>query len=373
MTGDRPSPVPLFSWKALILAACLLVPGTQALAQTIIPPPPKLKGAPGQPDHRAIQNQKEPWLAYDFTNNQNLRWLCDQNTWVDAQTEAPLGFDGVRGANGEIIPPPPIVHDASGLHQATQNQDNPARATDSRTGKDFSWDARNKTWRDSRTGDAAGFDGWLVRKCGVRDDLGAVDLAGMNASAEDFNQRVFVSIDYQWRTFYKWKEVSGNSPSVVTNAVTSVTNGIGGWTGIKLSRFPIYGMAGSYYAAGLNTDAILLNKHRVHNAVKDYGFGAGLRLMPGGTQSFSPWLTIAGLYQVNNSVHTEFDKSDALLFSETRKHRAFAGEYGVGGTFWVQPTIGLDFGASYNGQFKNVNADENVKLSAGLIMRMGFQ
>ena len=48
-------------------------------------------------------------------------------------------------------------------------------------------------------------------------------------------------------------------------------------------------------------------------------------------------------------------------------HNSWTGEYGLGTTFWPVSHIGIDFGASYNGQFNSVNADENVRLQIGLV------
>ena len=356
--------------RFLILLAGLLVPATKSAGQDLIPPPPIFKGAPGQPDHQAIQNESEPWLAYDFATHRNLRWLCDKGIWIDTQTSEPLGYDGFRGENGDVIPPPPVIYDATlGEHQATQSIANPTHAFDSRTLQNLSWDSAHKTWTDSRTGKSVGFKGRLIRKCGVRDDEAVFERALMKSMSR--NYRWFGSIDYEYRNFYKWKEVSGNSSSVVTNDVTSVTNGIGAWAGTRLWNTPLFGMVGGYYAGGLETDAMLLNGHRSHNDVRDYGYGAGARLFFGEGRRVSGWAWAAGMYEIDKGTHTEFDKSNTLIFTEDRWLKSWSGEYGVGATFWIQPWIGLDFGASYHGRFKTENADENLRLSTGLVLRLG--
>ena len=361
MIRERRSPVPFFLWRTLLFVATLAIPRTQAIAQAlpgwnVVPPPPKLGTGTGA--HQAKQSGPSADAAYDVVTREYLTWDCVAATWKN-QAGQPLGFAGVRTATGEIIPPPPIIAG----NQSQQSPDSPARATVSGTAQNLIWDSEGKTWRDQQTRLAYGFDGRLIHDVCPRTPKSAIrPLPTYSTEAGSF----VVSVDFATFNFTKWKAVSGGGSTVVSNVATSTALGFDTYVGLKLPRLPIYGMAGGYYAGGLKNDAVLTNGRRVHNDVIDYGLGGGLRFVAG-SRRVTPWASLAALYEWNKGDYTEFDRSNALVLSETRRHGSWTGSYGLGATYWVGSHFGLDFGASYNGQFDVSNADENIKFSVGLM------
>ena len=153
--------------------------------------------------------------------------------------------------------------------------------------------------------------------------------------------------------------------------MTSATNGVGGFLGAKLPGVPAFGTINGYWSTGLATNAMLSNGHRAQSDITDYGAGVGIRLMPGGMRRFSPYAFATAMYESNRNTYDEFNTAGALVLSELRTHRTWAGEYGLGGAFWIASQFGIATEASYNGIFKNTNANENFKLSAGLVLRLG--
>ena len=63
----------------------------------------------------------------------------------------------------EIVPPPPRIErepgSGKGVHQAEFDPADPTRAFDQETGQNLHWDCARKTWVDSATGRAMGFQG----------------------------------------------------------------------------------------------------------------------------------------------------------------------------------------------------------------------
>ena len=368
MIRERRSSVPPFLWSALLFLATLSIPEAQAIAQTlpgwnIVPPPPKL--GTGKDVHQAKQSGFSPDEAYDFVTHESLTWDCTAATWRN-QAGQPLGFDGGRAQNGEIIPPPPAIAG----HQAQQSPDNPARAVDSITRQNLAWDSEAKTWRDAQTRQAFGFDGRLIHdECPRR----AKSVVPRGTKYVDESGIFAASVNFAAFDFNKWKEVSGDSPLVVSNDATSTAIGFDANVGMKLPVLPMYGIVTGYSGWGLQNDAMLTNGHRVHNDVTDYGVGIGARITPGGVRRFSPWASVAAMYEWNKGDYKEFDRLDALILSEQRTHQSWTGAYGLGGTFWVLPSIGLDFGASYQGQFNSTNADEHFGFGIGLTYHPGMR
>jgi hypothetical protein len=145
----------------------------------VIPPPPlrdlaqpKRSAADGQPitTTQAKQQFVNPERAYDPNTGQSLYWDCMKKTWIDSKTDKPVGYQGGKAGDGEIIPPPPKLEladservTAEGLvariTQAKQDADNPGRAFDPESKQILVWDRRQKTWIDTRTGEALGFLG----------------------------------------------------------------------------------------------------------------------------------------------------------------------------------------------------------------------
>ena len=69
----------------------------------------------------------------------------------------------------ELVPPPPPGYDDTREagdkgHQAEQDLLDPERAFDSKTGQNLHWDRKDKTWKDSKTGKALGFQGARSKK-----------------------------------------------------------------------------------------------------------------------------------------------------------------------------------------------------------------
>jgi hypothetical protein len=73
----------------------------------------------------------------------------------------------------------------------------------------------------------------------------------------------------------------------------------------------------------------------------------------------------------NFNGYKEFNTAGTQIFSERRDLASFAGTYAAGLVYWASSTVGIDVGAGYYGKFKSTNADENIRLSTGLILRLG--
>ena len=155
------------------------VPHAQGGGITIIPPPPvgelaqaKRAGASGQPARltQAKQQFVNPERAYDPNTGQSLYWDCTRKTWVDSKTDTAVGYQGAKASDGEVIPPPPKLELADServtseglmarITQAKQDAGNPGRAFDADSGQILVWDRRQKSWIDTKTGEAVGFLG----------------------------------------------------------------------------------------------------------------------------------------------------------------------------------------------------------------------
>jgi hypothetical protein len=147
------------SLSAAVLAAMVLAGtfGQTAFAQgtTVIPPPPGASGA-SFVDY-------DDTRAFNSTTGQNMHWDCNKKTWIDSKTGEPVsgGFDGRRGSDGEVIPPPPATSGASFVDY------DDTRAFNSTTGQNMHWDPDQKTWIDSKTGQPVpgGFNGRRGKAC----------------------------------------------------------------------------------------------------------------------------------------------------------------------------------------------------------------
>lgn len=173
---------------------------------------------------------------------------------------------------------------------------------------------------------------------------------------------------YEFRHFYKWEDVSGDDPSVVTHDATSSSHGAGLYIGAKVGDWPVWAMVGGYYAGGLETNTTLDNGHRIRGEVDQYALGGGLRFLIHPDDVFNPYFWFGGLHTWNKG---DFEETNAVAESDHRVLKSWTGEYGIGATYWVRPRVGLDFGLSYNGQFSGENADENVRGSVGMIINGG--
>src|ERR1035437_4979988 len=133
----------------------------------VVPPPPRMYDETresGDRGHQAEQDPIDPEKAFDSKTGQNLFWDCIKKTWVDSKTGKALGFQGAHDKDGEVVPPPPRMYDETREsgdrgHQAEQDPIDPEKAFDSKTGQNLFWDCIKKTWVDSKTGKALGFQG----------------------------------------------------------------------------------------------------------------------------------------------------------------------------------------------------------------------
>jgi hypothetical protein len=355
----------------------LSLAAARAFAQTpntplrVVPPPPTFAAdaASGRPAHHATTSAIDPEHAFDPVTGAGYTWDCVNKSWVDTRTKERIGFAGQTGQFGEIIPPPPLI---SGNPPQTTAAD-PEHAVEPKTGTTLVWDRDAKTWRDSKTNKDVGFQGVVLR------DACPSTHTVANTSPRPLPPHVFDEgtstdflggVDYEYRSFYKLKDVSSSSPLVTSNDVTSATNGVGGFLGGKLPGVPAFGTVNGYWSTGLSTNAMLTNGHRAESDVKDFGVGFGIRLMPSGMRRVSPYAFANAMYERNKSTYQEFNTAGTLVLTESRTHNTWTGEYGVGEAFWVSSQIGIATEASYNGIFKNTNANENFKLSAGLVLRI---
>ena len=362
-------------WSILFL---LSVAATRAIAQTpttplrVVPPPPTFAAdaASGRPAHHATQSAIDPEHAFDPVTGAGYSWDCAARSWVDTRTKERIGFAGQTGQFNEIIPPPPLI----GGNPPQTTAADPDHAVEPKTGTSLVWDHDAKTWRDAKTNKDVGFQGVVLRDT-CPSTHAAASIAPRPVPPNIFNEGTstafLAGVHYEYRTFYKLKDVSSSSSLVVSNEVTSSTNGIGGFLGGKLPRVPAFGTLNGYWSTGLATNATLTNGHRAQSDVKDYGVGFGIRLMPSGVRRISPYAFANAMYERNQSTYQEFNTAGTLVLTEPRTHSTWTGEYGIGEAGWISSNIGVATEASYNGIFKNTNANENFKASAGIVVRFG--
>ena len=179
-------------------------------------------------------------------------------------------------------------------------------------------------------------------------------------------------LGYEHRIFYQLEDVSGNDDIVESNEADESTDGLAAALGFALTRRLVFD-AGVYYAPGLSTNAMLTNGRRVHNDVDDYGFGFNVRFVPFDSPRVNAWMELGPWFELNKSKYVEFNRSNSPILSEDRTHFTWTGYYAAGGTYWATPSIGVDFSAGYSGRFDKQNANENFRLSTGLVLRLGEQ
>jgi hypothetical protein len=146
----------------------------QGVYMAIVPPPPlrELRDpAIGQAKRtQAKQQFVNPERAYDHATGQSLRWDCVAKNWIDTKTDKPVGFQGGKARDGEVVPPPPKRELADSERvtpegvfakwtQAKQDPDNPERAYDETRDELLIWDRGQKTWIEAKTGETVGFLG----------------------------------------------------------------------------------------------------------------------------------------------------------------------------------------------------------------------
>ena len=380
----QPNGVTILKVKPGCFLFLVSVAATRATAQApttplrVVPPPPLIAAdaASGKPAHQATQSGIDPEHAFDPATGDGYNWDCVKKTWINTRTKESIGFAGDTGRGGEIIPPPPLI---SG-NQPQINHADPDHALEAKTATSLVWDRDTKTWRDTRTNKGIGYQGVVLRDA-CPSTRGIANVAPRGVPVRLLPGRVLnrgtpsenfaVGVHYEYRSFYKLKEVSSNSPLVLSNDVTPSTNGVGGFVGGKIPGLPAFGTVNGYWSTGLATNAMLSNGHRAQSDLTDYGAGVGIRLMPGGMRRFSPYAFANAIYEWNRSTYNEFNTAGTSVLSEPRTHKTWTGEYGVGEAFWLTSQFGIATEVSYNGIFKNTNADENFKVSAGLVLRLG--
>jgi hypothetical protein len=119
---------------------------------------------------QAKQQFVNPERAYDPNTGESFYWDCTKKTWFDSKTHVAVGFQGGKGIDGEVIPPPPKLELADServtseglmarITQGKQDPDNPARAVDPDSKQILVWDRRQRSWIETQTGEAIGFLG----------------------------------------------------------------------------------------------------------------------------------------------------------------------------------------------------------------------
>ena len=177
------------------VATAMAAPG---VAAGIVPPPPVReiadpKRPAGQPARltQAKQQFVNPERAYDPNTGESFYWDCAKKTWFDSKTHVAVGFQGGKTSEGAVIPPPPKLEVADServtseglmarITQGKQDADNPARAVDPESKQILVWDHRQRSWIDTKTGEAIGF---LGRKAVSTCQQAAVPMAPPSQSA----------------------------------------------------------------------------------------------------------------------------------------------------------------------------------------------
>lgn len=175
----------------------------------------------------------------------------------------------------------------------------------------------------------------------------------------------FLEVNFEYRTFMNWNDVSGNDPTVISNQTRNWAAGINIGGGYQLGTLPIWAQAAGYYGTGLQTNTMLADGETIHGKVNSYGLGAGARLVPYNVATFALYLWAMGYYDWDDG---NFDIDNGETRSENRIHRSLMGDYGVGAVYVIDQIMGINFGISYSGLFDKKNADENIRLKLGLIL-----
>ena len=175
----------------------------------------------------------------------------------------------------------------------------------------------------------------------------------------------------QARTFTNWARVSGG-PSVIDHTADDVSLGLGVQVGINvgaLGRVPIDFMFGTQFDVGLSTNFKAQTGDSVSGSVAMYGLGAGFRASPVNKRRVQAFMAAMMYMQLNRG---EFDLTyGGVTRSETRRHETLAGDYTAGVMFFPTASVGFEVAVGYNGQFKQNNADENVRAMFGLVLSLG--
>jgi hypothetical protein len=372
---------------AVLVPAALVLVADKARAQTPIPYVP-----PG-----VQQDASDPTRGRDAVTGDTYYWDLLGSVWRNSKTGEAVGsYPPARVAGAAPGSPSDCIQHlgiGSGVTYIPPGIESslaaPTQGRDPQTGDSFTWDSEARLWKNSRTGRPVGSfpqnanagpaPGRLttcIRRepqyvnIKVPERAVPTGLEQLHFEKPDYSlshSGWFLTTRYEYSQFINWKTVSGDNAQVVAHDATTRTNGFGAFAGYKFGSFPVWAMAGGYYAGGLDTDMTFDNTHHIHGDVTDYAYGGGLRL-GGGSGRVNYWAWFAAFYQTNKGKFDEFDVSNKLFQHYDRTHNSWTGEYGLGTTVWPIPHIGLDLGLSYNGQFNSLNADENVRLQIGIVM-----
>src|SRR4051812_47689791 len=193
----------------------------------------------------------------------------------------------------------------------------------------------------------------------------AVNTASAQVDASRFftpPKGFWASANFEHRQFYRLDDVLGDSDVVMSHSAKSGANGFGGSFGFSLPNRPAFtGEFGGYWATGPETKATLTNGRVSIGDMIDYGIALGIGLNQFYEEKLEPHANIKAVYEWNRLHYKEYTAANALVFSETRMHGTWTGEYQVGATYWALPQVGWDASLSYSGMFKKKNADENFK------------
>ena len=359
--------------SAVVFCSAAATAAAQNGEKFVVPPPPRLSTGPNQPVHQP--RMQEPGNAYDWMTKRSYFWSCDKKTWVDNKTGQEIGYDGFAAKNGDIIPPP--ERDALTGVRAVQSAANPDHATDPKTGADLAWDYKDLEWKDTKSTRRIPGQGWVLNYC--PENMKTLDklargsaLQSHGVDEESGVPPIELHFDIDYRKYINWSDVIGKVPGTASSDGTDTGIGFGAGAGVKLGGLPIYGITGGYCAFGLNADIMLDNGRRSTSDVTDCGGQFEFRYYPV-NKRFQPYLDIGGMFQANSSKYKEFKSDGTVVFSERRKLSSWTATYGGGMVVWPWETLGIDFGFAYNGRFRSENADENYRLSSGLVLRLGKQ
>jgi hypothetical protein len=173
----------------------------------------------------------------------------------------------------------------------------------------------------------------------------------------------FMEFTAELRKFPRWKRISGDNPAVVKHDASTKAYGGGFNFGQKLGSLPVWVTIGGFYVTGLGTNTTLATGTTIHGSVDNVGAGAGLRLVAYEEDRSAVFMWAMGFHEWDNG---DFEIVHGETVTETRIHKSWSGDYGVGAVYLLGQRVGIDYGVGYNGQFNKKNADEALRIYVGL-------
>ena len=174
----------------------------------------------------------------------------------------------------------------------------------------------------------------------------------------------FIELSAELRKFPRWKRISGDDAAVVKHDANTRSYGGGFTLGQKLGSLPVWATVGGFYGTGLKTNTTLATGAEVHGSVKTMGLGAGLRFVLYEEYESAAYVWAMGFHEWNNGDFEVVAGGETV--TENRIHTSWTGDFGIGSVYLLTQRIGVDFGVGYNGQFNKANADEALRIYAGL-------